>query len=105
MAVYVDDARNPFRGHLMCHMIADTLDELHAMADAIGMERRWFQPRSFPHYDLPQAQRRAALDHGAIPVDRRGIVHVMRRLRADPTYDAAMHRARGETTARAADPG
>jgi hypothetical protein len=90
MPVYVDDARNPFRGHLMCHMIADTLGELHAMADAIGMQRRWFQPRSFPHYDLPQAQRAAALRLGAIPVDRRGIVRTMRRLRADPDFAAVM---------------
>jgi len=43
MSVYVDTARHPFRGYIMCHMVADTLNELHLMADKIGMERRWFQ--------------------------------------------------------------
>ena len=89
MPVYVDHARYPFRGHLMCHMIADTLDELHRMADAGGMQRRWFQPVSFPHYDLPQDRRAVAVQLGAIEVDRRGIVMVMRRLRRDPLFVAA----------------
>ena len=40
MSVYVDDPIWPFRGMMMCHMIADTPDELHAMADKIGMQRK-----------------------------------------------------------------
>ena len=95
MSVYVDDARLPFRGMLMCHMLADSLDELHAMAAAIGMQRRWFQPVSFPHYDLDLERRGAAVALGAVEVDRRGIVRVMRRLRADPVFMAAAREARG----------
>lgn len=93
MAVYVDRARNPFRGMLMCHMVADTLDELHAMAAAIGMPRRAYQPRSFPHYDVPLDRRSLALGLGAVEVDRRGIVTIMRRLRADPAFMAAARAA------------
>ena len=32
MAVYVDDMKWPFKGMMMCHMLADTSEELHAMA-------------------------------------------------------------------------
>lgn len=93
MAVYVDNARNPFRGFLMCHMLADTLDELHAMATAIGMPRRAYQPLSFPHYDVPQERRLLAVTHGALEVDRRGIVLVMRRLRADAAFMTSAYAA------------
>jgi hypothetical protein len=48
MSVYVDDMRAPYRGMIMCHMIADTDEELNAMASAIGMQRGWFQG---DHYD------------------------------------------------------
>lgn len=86
MAVYVDDARNPHGRMVMCHMLADTLDELHAMAEAIGMRRSWYQPVSFPHYDLSRARRAHAIGMGAVEVDRRGIVAVKRRLRDDPRF-------------------
>lgn len=84
MSVYVDNARLPYGRMLMCHMVADTLDELHAMADLIGVDRRWFQANaSTPHYDICLFKRQQAVKGGAIEVDRRGLVHVVRRLRAD----------------------
>jgi hypothetical protein len=36
MTIYVDDMKAAFGRMKMCHMIADTDDELHAMADRIG---------------------------------------------------------------------
>lgn len=83
MSVYVDTARHPFRGYIMCHMIADTLDELHQMADQIGMERRWFQapPKaSHPHYDIPESKRAKALALGAHEVCQRTGLHYAARL-------------------------
>lgn len=88
MAVYLDQARNRFGRMIMCHMIADSLAELHAMADAIGMQRAWFQPTSFPHYDVCLRRRRSALALGAIEVDRRQTVLVMRRVRHGQLTDS-----------------
>ena len=81
MAVYVDRCRYPYKGMVMCHMLADTLDELHAMAGQVGMKPEWFQPGSTPHYDLNEEGRDRAIQLGAIPVDRKGLVAVIRRLR------------------------
>lgn len=83
MSVYVDNARHPFRGYIMCHMTADSLDELHEMADIIGMERRWFQapPKaSHPHYDIPEHKRAKALALGAREVCQRTGLHYAARL-------------------------
>ena len=81
MPVYVDDARNRLGRMIMCHMIGDTLDELHAMADAIGMRREWFQPKSFPHYDVSLSRRAVAVARGAVELSQRELVKVIRRLR------------------------
>lgn len=69
MSVYVDDFRAPYGRMIMCHMVADTLEELHAMADKIGVSRRWFQnkPRR-PHYDISLSKREKAVKFGALEV-------------------------------------
>lgn len=57
-----------------CHMIADTIPELIAFAESIGLRRSWFQsspPSSIPHFDLTAGKRRAAIRGGAIEMDRR----------------------------------
>lgn len=78
----------------MCHMIADSVDELLAMADAIGVNRRHFQSGSFPHFDVSLAYRKRAVAHGAIEVDRRALVAAMKRYRArcasDPSEKARL---------------
>lgn len=70
MAVYVDNMRAKLGNMVMCHMVADTDDELHAMADRIGVRRRWHQapPRHDSHYDIALSKRRAAVEAGAIEV-------------------------------------
>lgn len=72
MTVYVDDMSNypmgQFRRMKMSHMIADTEEELHAMADAIGVRRCWYQG---DHYDVCLTMKRAALARGAVLVSMR----------------------------------
>jgi len=66
----------PFRRMKMCHMIADTDDELHAMADKIGMKRKWHQapPKSSQsHYDVGMGLRAHAVRNGAIEITTRQI--------------------------------
>ena len=43
MAVYVDDVRHQFGRMVMCHLWADTLEELLEMVDKIGVQRKWIQ--------------------------------------------------------------
>ncbi len=86
MTVYVDKACNAFGRWSMCHMLADDIGELHAMALAIGMKREWFQPLSFPHYDVALGRRAAAVRLGAVELERQGVAALMRRLRADPVF-------------------
>lgn len=79
MSAYVDNARIPFRGRMkMCHLLADSLEELHAMAAAAGLKREWFQTRPVPHYDLCLTNRAKAVAAGAQEIDRRQVVAVMR---------------------------
>jgi Protein of unknown function (DUF4031) len=59
-------------GPLWCHMFADSLDELHALAAKIGMKRSWFQgppKHHMPHYDLTPARQAEAIAAGAILLD------------------------------------
>lgn len=80
--VYVDSAFLPYRRMLMCHMLADSVEELHAMADKIGVARRHFQAdASTPHYDICKSKRARAVQHGAVEVDRRKLVELLRRNR------------------------
>jgi len=67
MTVYVDDMFAPYRRMLMSHMIADTEAELHAMADKIGVARRWHQG---DHYDVCKEKRALAIEYGAIALSR-----------------------------------
>lgn len=67
MTVYVDDPIWTFGRMMMCHMVADTREELDRMADTIGVQRKWIQ---YPgtkreHYDICKSKRRLAVKAGA----------------------------------------
>ena len=56
-------------------MQADSLEELHAMADRMGLMRAWLQTKPGrpwrDHYDLTAEGRELAIALGAIPVTAR----------------------------------
>lgn len=58
------------------HLVADTIEELHAFADSIGMKRKWFQDKRKPHYDLFGRKADIAYLKGAEKVTDRECVRI-----------------------------
>jgi hypothetical protein len=90
MTVYVDDAVTWWRGQRWAHLMADTLDELHAMAARLGLPRRAFQDKSSgAHYDVTVELRALALQLGATAIsrhaDREQVRAIIRNARAQAT--------------------
>jgi hypothetical protein len=83
--VYVDDMRAKYGRMVMCHMIADTDAELHAMAAMIGVARRWHQapPAHDSHYDIALDKRAAAVAADAIEITWRQAGCMTIRLRVE----------------------
>ena len=56
MTVYLDDAQILWRGKRWCHLYADSLPELLAFGDRVGLKRSWLQhpdgEQGLPHYDV-----------------------------------------------------
>jgi hypothetical protein len=73
VAVYVDDARIRWRGLSWSHLVADTAEELHAAAAALGIPRRGARAGGRTlHYDLPEDRRLRAIALGvAEPIEWR----------------------------------
>jgi len=81
VTVYVDDVRHEFGRMVMCHMWADSDDELLAMADRIGVARKWIQGHpvlsfgkhrsaSWVHFDISLGCKAKALAAGAVLTDK-----------------------------------
>ena len=68
MTVYVDQPDKPFGRMMMCHMIADSSEELLCMVDAIGVQRKWIQKQGteWEHFDICKSKRQDAISYGAI---------------------------------------
>jgi hypothetical protein len=73
--VYIDDFRVPWRGRSWSHLTADTAEELHEFAAALGIPSRGFHHNPErpwkDHYDCPEQIRARALELGATPLGRR----------------------------------
>lgn len=72
MTVYVDKVQfypqSSLKQKRWCHMGTDgPIEELHAVAERIGLRRAWFQDKpGHPHYDLFPSKRRLALSMGLV---------------------------------------
>lgn len=110
MSVYVDDMRASFGRMIMCHMWADTREELFAMADQIGVARKWFQRpsgtglpgmnASWEHFDIALSKRALAVKLGAVETDRYGPIEHTARLRGDTARIAQIARMRADRVKR-----
>lgn len=71
--IYVDDFNAPFRRMVMCHMIADTTEELLQMADKIGVQRKWIQDAGeyTEHFDVCLSAKKKAIEAGAKEITAR----------------------------------
>lgn len=79
--IYVDEAKVPRHGSLWCHLLADSITELHQFAALIGVSRRAFHRGArHPHYDITLRQRQIALREGASAVTSREAVRVARQM-------------------------
>jgi hypothetical protein len=88
VACYVDTVRDyptaGLRHTRFCHLLADTREELHAMADALGVPRRYFQDHPWRwHHDLPEPLRPLAVALGAKEIDLHEVGALLRQRRAE----------------------
>lgn len=80
MSVYVDSSKWNLGRMKMCHMVADSSDELIQMAELIGVDKVHLQFSGSPkeHFDICKVKRELAISHGAIPVSSKEIIHKIR---------------------------
>lgn len=73
MAVYVDNFRGHFGNMVMCHMAADTKEELLEMVRKIGVNPKWIQKEDTweEHFDICYTKRALAIKNGAIAINMR----------------------------------
>lgn len=94
MPCYVDNMKAKFGNMVMCHLVADTDEELHAMADRIGVSRKWHQKAGTPHshYDIAQSKRALAVHYGAREITRSQLGMILRRKSEAAAAEAAEKR-------------
>lgn len=97
MTVYVDKEQIEWRGRQWCHLVADSLHELHTFALSLGLKREWFQAMaSYPHYDVTMAVREQALGLGAVSASKAQMLVSARLLKAESTAAKAAPATRCE---------
>lgn len=84
MAIYVDELNHygwiiQGKSRLSCHLIADDFQELIDFAvNELGLKIEWFQPKSYPHFDITKFYRDKAIEKGAIEIKGIELVKIIR---------------------------
>jgi len=75
MSVFVDGMKANHGRMVMCHMIADTHEELISMASKIGVDTKWIQSAGTyrEHFDICKSKRALAITVGAISISRQSL--------------------------------
>ena len=67
-----------------CHLVADSVKELHEFAGLLGLRMEWFQKwPHIPHYDLTEGMRWKAIRLGAIEIDRKKFAEIVKKYRLE----------------------
>lgn len=71
--VYIDDYNAKYRGMIMCHMIADSTEELLQMVDKIGVQRKWIECAGTwkEHFDICLEKKEKAISLGAKAITKK----------------------------------
>jgi hypothetical protein len=81
VSVYVDNYNARFGRMVMCHLMADTHEELMSMANKIGVKRKWLQKAGTwrEHFDVCLEMRAKAVKAGAVELTARELMLKMRK--------------------------
>lgn len=79
--VYVDMMKAKYGRMIMCHMVADTEEELLNMAKKIGVDHKWHQePNTHrSHFDICMKKRDLAIKNGASEISRRDLAKILKK--------------------------
>lgn len=80
MAVYVDDKQIPYGRMKMCHVGADTKEELLDMMKKLGIKPEHIQQEGTwrEHFDISQVKKAKAVKLGAVEVTSKELIRILR---------------------------
>lgn len=93
MAVYIDNYNAKYGRMTMCHMVADTTEELLVMADKIGVAAKWIQDKGeySEHFDVCLSAKKKAIEYGAIEISAREFARFVGIRPNAPDYIKRLH--------------
>lgn len=80
MSTYVDSWNAKYRGMIMCHVIADSHEELLNLMDKIEVKRKWIQNENSyrEHFDICLSKKKLAIKNGTIEISTIDLVRICR---------------------------